>query len=271
MAEKIGVTDKAVSRWETGRGLPDISILKSLSDELGVSINEIMSGENIPPEKAKEKADSALLGALNYSKQMSKRLMGTIILILGICLLFFPQIFTGRRGILLVSAVGIIMSILGIALLCSKKKFFQMRKLAISKRIYGAISIIILIATIVLEALPYGAVFIFADGPESWIKRTFSYFSMILFGYANFFPLITALLTVIIMALSVYAFVKNYKVIRMQNIIFICSVVAFISSIISWILFGSSYITGVGISISTLLILSVFLQAFTNRRVEDDN
>lgn len=146
-----------------------------------------------------------------------------------------------------------------------------MRKQAISKRIYGAISTIILIATIVLEALPYGTVLIFSDGPDNRIRRTFSYFSLTPFGYANFFPLITALLTIIITALSVFAFVKNYKVLRLQNMMFTCSVIAFISSILSWVLFGSSYITGVGISISILLTLSLFLQAFTNRKVKDDN
>lgn len=47
LAEKINVSDKAVSKWETGRGFPDISMLEILSKELGVSIIELLSGEEI--------------------------------------------------------------------------------------------------------------------------------------------------------------------------------------------------------------------------------
>lgn len=47
LAEKIFVTDKAVSKWETGRGYPDISLVENLAKALGVSVIELLSGENI--------------------------------------------------------------------------------------------------------------------------------------------------------------------------------------------------------------------------------
>ena len=47
LADKIGCTDKAVSRWETGKGLPDMSFLVPLSKELNTSVNEILAGEKI--------------------------------------------------------------------------------------------------------------------------------------------------------------------------------------------------------------------------------
>ena len=47
LAEKIGVSCKAVSKWETGRGLPDISLLEPLAQSLGVSVMELMSGETV--------------------------------------------------------------------------------------------------------------------------------------------------------------------------------------------------------------------------------
>lgn len=56
--------------------------------------------------------------------------------------------------------------------------------------------------TIVLEALPLGAVCTFAPSPTERVRETFSYFSLIPFGYANFAPLITAILTVVILLLS---------------------------------------------------------------------
>lgn len=47
LAEKINVSDKTVSKWETGRGYPDISLIEPLSEALGVSVIELFSGENV--------------------------------------------------------------------------------------------------------------------------------------------------------------------------------------------------------------------------------
>lgn len=47
LAEQIGVSDKAVSKWETAKGLPDISLLQPLAEALGVSVIELMNGEHI--------------------------------------------------------------------------------------------------------------------------------------------------------------------------------------------------------------------------------
>ena len=47
LAERIGVSDKAVSKWETGKGLPDISLLNPLAQALGISVIELMNGECI--------------------------------------------------------------------------------------------------------------------------------------------------------------------------------------------------------------------------------
>ncbi|MBQ4191517.1 MAG: helix-turn-helix transcriptional regulator [Clostridiales bacterium] len=45
LAGKIGVTDKAISKWETGRGYPDIALVEPLAEALGVSVIELFSGE----------------------------------------------------------------------------------------------------------------------------------------------------------------------------------------------------------------------------------
>ena len=47
LAEKLGVTDRAISNWENGKNMPDLSLFKPLCDELGISINELMSGDEI--------------------------------------------------------------------------------------------------------------------------------------------------------------------------------------------------------------------------------
>ena len=61
LADKIGVTDRAISNWENGRRLPDYSLLKDLSEKLGVSINEILAGEKIEEKDIMKKSDENII------------------------------------------------------------------------------------------------------------------------------------------------------------------------------------------------------------------
>ncbi|MDE7342387.1 MAG: ATP-binding cassette domain-containing protein [Lachnospiraceae bacterium] len=61
LAEKLGITDKAVSKWETGRSLPDLSLFVPLCDLLDITLNELFAGECIPEEDLKERTDAVLL------------------------------------------------------------------------------------------------------------------------------------------------------------------------------------------------------------------
>ena len=61
LAERLGVTDKAISKWETGRSMPDLSLFIPLCGLLEVTLNELFAGECIPDENLKEKADEVLM------------------------------------------------------------------------------------------------------------------------------------------------------------------------------------------------------------------
>ena len=67
LGEKLGVTNKTVSRWENGNYMPDVEMLSLLSKEFGVSINELISGERLLAEDFKKAADDNLVTALNNS------------------------------------------------------------------------------------------------------------------------------------------------------------------------------------------------------------
>lgn len=71
LAEKIGVTDKAVSKWERGLGAPDISILEILAQSLGISVIEILKGDNILQKDLPD--DKMVINVLNYSKEQNKK------------------------------------------------------------------------------------------------------------------------------------------------------------------------------------------------------
>ena len=65
LAQRLGVSDKTVSKWETGRGLPEISIMQSLCKILGVSINELLTGERLDEALYREKAEENLTALMN--------------------------------------------------------------------------------------------------------------------------------------------------------------------------------------------------------------
>ena len=69
--------------------------------------------------------------------------------------------------------------------------------------------LILPIITLILEALPYGAVCVFASSPTERLRETFSYFDLTPFGYANFAPLFTAIITSLIFILLVIYCVKG--------------------------------------------------------------
>lgn len=100
LAEKLGVTDKAVSKWETGRGMPDVSVLENLSKELEVSVSEILNGGEVERELLPETADKIIVDTMKDSsrKVSRKRLMaigaGVAASILMICILIFSYLFS---------------------------------------------------------------------------------------------------------------------------------------------------------------------------------
>lgn len=64
LAEILGITDKAISKWENGRSMPDLSLFNPLCEQLQITLNELMLGELIPEENIKQKSDQVLLDIL---------------------------------------------------------------------------------------------------------------------------------------------------------------------------------------------------------------
>lgn len=172
LAEKLDVTDKAVSRWETGKGLPDISLLKPLADALGVSIADILSGERVEPGQEKEQADSLLLGALSYVKSVSSLLIGIFLLLLGGGLVCAPLFIASAGTLSGLTVAGIALLVLGAVFLCfdrlrgksTKKRKHPFRLSWLAARVTA---FALLLAALLLEILPLGAVLIFAPRRRS--------------------------------------------------------------------------------------------------------
>ena len=122
LAEKLNITNRAVSKWETGKSIPDAAIMLDLCDILGISVNELLSGERIPMVNYQKRAEENLVELQQKANSTQKRanfLVKLVILILGV--LFIVKYGIGGRTQYFVDSISmefiLIPSLL--ALLCT--------------------------------------------------------------------------------------------------------------------------------------------------------
>ena len=86
LSEVLNVSDKAISRWETGKGYPDVSSLMALSEFFSVSVNELLSGKRIDIEKLSTTADENVLEAIRKNERANEKQVAiyTLLLIIAI-------------------------------------------------------------------------------------------------------------------------------------------------------------------------------------------
>ena len=87
LAEKLGMSDKSVSKWERAVCLPDVSIYERLCEELGISINEFLAGEDIEAEKVIKKSEENLLKVSWFMKKKSSTFKKIIAVIVALLIL----------------------------------------------------------------------------------------------------------------------------------------------------------------------------------------
>ena len=81
LAEKLNITDRAVSKWENGKSMPDSSIMLDLCNELKISVNELLSGEVIDMNNYNEKAEENLLEMKKQKEETDKQMLKLEIII----------------------------------------------------------------------------------------------------------------------------------------------------------------------------------------------
>lgn len=116
LAEKLGITDKAVSKWETGKSMPDISLLIPLCEILDITLNEMFAGEYISEDKIKEKTDEVLINIMeNRKRQNFISTLFSVMISIGIVLFFLPSInnWNMYSGIA-VTAFGLLLFLIGV-------------------------------------------------------------------------------------------------------------------------------------------------------------
>ena len=87
LAEKLNITDRAISKWENGKSMPDSGIMLDLCKELKISVNELLSGEMIEMKSYNESVEKNLLDMVKQKEETDKRLLKIEILMGWIAIL----------------------------------------------------------------------------------------------------------------------------------------------------------------------------------------
>lgn len=111
LAEKLNITDRAVSKWETGKSMPDSSVMLDLCNELEISVNDLLSGEVVSMDNYNKELEKNLLEMIKQKEAADKRLLSveifigitaTVVLFTLIFLAAFLDMPNGLRVLLIV-------------------------------------------------------------------------------------------------------------------------------------------------------------------------
>ena len=89
LAEKIGVSNKTISKWETGKCMPDYSVVKSLCEELDITVAELMDGEASQEKSVRTYDEEQIMDLLRRTQELEKQkamMTGVILIVMGIAL-----------------------------------------------------------------------------------------------------------------------------------------------------------------------------------------
>ena len=115
LAEKLGVSNKTISKWETGKCMPDYSIVKTLCEELGVTMAELLDGEKAGDKSVRVYDDEQMLDLLRRIQELEKQkvmLTGVMLIVIGIAFQALSQTLGGSdfkdflSGVLLGLSLG---------------------------------------------------------------------------------------------------------------------------------------------------------------------
>ena len=87
LAEKLGITDKAVSKWETGKALPDASCMLALCEILEITVNDLLSGEVVAMENYQKQTEEMLISMVKEKEERDRMLLKAELIIGIICIL----------------------------------------------------------------------------------------------------------------------------------------------------------------------------------------
>jgi transcriptional regulator with XRE-family HTH domain/predicted RNA-binding Zn-ribbon protein involved in translation (DUF1610 family) len=124
LADVLGISDKTVSKWECGKGFPEVSLLLPLCNELGISVNELLSGERVSDDDYQRKAEENMVNLVKESQESKKKIMlsvmVTVLMVIAVVTInvvasvFAMEVW--QRAVLI--GISILILVLGISIAC---------------------------------------------------------------------------------------------------------------------------------------------------------
>lgn len=124
LADKLFIEAKTISKWETGNGIPDVSLMSNLCNELGVTLNELFLGEHITNDEKEKEIEKLILETFEKEKRINKKnlkgeiLIGISLIIVIITLVLLASLIPMKTNLrIIVLVIATITMIIGIAAL----------------------------------------------------------------------------------------------------------------------------------------------------------
>lgn len=124
LSEKLGISDKTISKWERGNGFPEVSLLIPLCSELDITVNELLSGERVSEEQYRKKAEENMVNLVKEAQENKKKIIlsvmvGILTILAAVPLFMVAGMFDMRTGVRITFIViGIVVMTIGIAVAC---------------------------------------------------------------------------------------------------------------------------------------------------------
>ena len=124
LSEKLGISDKTISKWERGNGFPEVSLLIPLCSELDITVNELLSGERVSEEQYRKKAEENMVNLVKEAQENKKKIIlsimvGILTILATVPLFIVAGMFDMSTGVRITFiAIGLVVVVIGIAVAC---------------------------------------------------------------------------------------------------------------------------------------------------------
>ena len=124
LSEKLGISDKTISKWERGNGFPEVSLLLPLCDELEITVNELLSGERVSEEDYRKKAEVNMVNLVREAQESKKKIIlsamvAALTIVAAVPLFLLSGILEMENWLrVLLIAIGLVVICGGIVIAC---------------------------------------------------------------------------------------------------------------------------------------------------------
>lgn len=124
LADRLGISDKTISKWERGNGFPEVSLLLPLCEELDISVNELLTGELVSDTEYRKKAEENMVNLVKETQESKKKIILSA-LVAGLVILAATPLFVVSGAVpmenwlrILLIIIGMVVIVVGIGIAC---------------------------------------------------------------------------------------------------------------------------------------------------------